>query len=247
MQGVEPAIELRHRSMSEASDLGVALARSLWPSLWLRFLPVYACVVALAFACSVFHTWMPSLLLFLFKPWLDRTLLFVLSRAVFGRSTSRADLWRHRKAVWGSQLWTTFVRARLSPWRSFVMPVVQLEGQRGMARRQRRRLMLRGWRFSAAGMHLAFYMAEFSLNLGLAAGIVLLVPQGVQSNVFELFADWLFRDSTSFDLVMAGAYAVAVFVLEPFYVAAGFAMYLNRRVELESWDVEQELRRVFPR
>jgi len=26
-------------------------------------------------------------------------------------------------------------------------------------------------------------------------------------------------------------------------VAAGFAMYLNRRVELEAWDIEQELRR----
>jgi hypothetical protein len=34
-------------------------------------------------------------------------------------------------------------------------------------------------------------------------------------------------------------------VLEPFYVAAGFAMYLNRRVELEAWDIEQEFRRGF--
>ncbi len=33
--------------------------------------------------------------------------------------------------------------------------------------------------------------------------------------------------------------------VEPFYVAAGFAMYLNRRVELEAWDVEQELRHAF--
>jgi hypothetical protein len=41
------------------------------------------------------------------------------------------------------------------------------------------------------------------------------------------------------------AYAATVAFLEPFYVAAGFGMYLNRRVELEAWDVEQELRRVF--
>ena len=45
------------------------------------------------------------------------------------------------------------------------------------------------------------------------------------------------------------AWAVAICCvigfLEPFYVAAGFAMYLNRRAELEGWDVEQELRRAF--
>ncbi len=33
--------------------------------------------------------------------------------------------------------------------------------------------------------------------------------------------------------------------IEPFYVASGFAMYLNRRAQLEAWDVEQELRRAF--
>jgi hypothetical protein len=30
-------------------------------------------------------------------------------------------------------------------------------------------------------------------------------------------------------------------------VAAGFTLYLNRRAELEAWDIEQELRRVFGR
>ena len=43
----------------------------------------------------------------------------------------------------------------------------------------------------------------------------------------------------------AVAYAIAVLFLEPFYVAAGFAMYLNRRAELEAWDIEQEFRRAF--
>jgi hypothetical protein len=45
--------------------------------------------------------------------------------------------------------------------------------------------------------------------------------------------------------VVAAAYALAVFFLEPFYVAPGFAMYLNRRAELEAWDIEQEFRRAF--
>jgi ABC-type sugar transport system permease subunit len=41
------------------------------------------------------------------------------------------------------------------------------------------------------------------------------------------------------------AYAAVVAFLEPFYVAAGFGMYVNRRVELEAWDIEQEFRRAF--
>jgi len=43
------------------------------------------------------------------------------------------------------------------------------------------------------------------------------------------------------------AYSIAVLLLEPFYVAAGFAMYLNRRAELEAWDIEQEFRQAFVR
>ena len=42
----------------------------------------------------------------------------------------------------------------------------------------------------------------------------------------------------------AFAYAAAVLVLEPFYVAAGFALYLNRRTLLEGWDIEVALRRI---
>jgi len=42
-------------------------------------------------------------------------------------------------------------------------------------------------------------------------------------------------------------YAIAVSVIEPFYVAAGFALYLNRRTQLEAWDIELELRRLAAR
>ncbi len=42
-------------------------------------------------------------------------------------------------------------------------------------------------------------------------------------------------------------FALAVAIVEPFFVGAGFAMYLNRRVELEAWDIEQEFRLAFAR
>jgi hypothetical protein len=39
-------------------------------------------------------------------------------------------------------------------------------------------------------------------------------------------------------------YMTAVSLVEPFYVTAGFALYLNRRAILEGWDIELALRRL---
>ena len=47
------------------------------------------------------------------------------------------------------------------------------------------------------------------------------------------------------DLALSCGYAAVIGFVEPFYVAAGFAMYLNRRAALEAWDIEQEFRRAF--
>jgi len=42
-------------------------------------------------------------------------------------------------------------------------------------------------------------------------------------------------------------YAAVILFLEPFYVAAGFGLYLNRRTVLEGWDIEVALRRIAER
>ena len=52
-------------------------------------------------------------------------------------------------------------------------------------------------------------------------------------------------DQIGATLCLAAVYGAVVALLEPFYVGAGFAMYLNRRVQLEAWDIEQEFRRAF--
>ena len=156
------AIALRPRPMAEAADLGVQLVRNHARSVWRTFLPVYVVTVLLALCTFEIAGWLPSLLIFWLKPWFDRSLLFVHSRAVFGQETRWSDLWQNRRAVWGGQLLRT-------------------------------------------------------------------------------------DESVATSLLSAAVYAGVVLVLEPFYVASGFAMYLNRRVELEAWDIEQEFRLAFAR
>ncbi len=236
------AVELRPRPMWEAADLGVRLVQANARSVWLTCGPVFAAVVLLALATVEIAPWLPSLLIFWLKPWLDRSVLFVLSRAVFGQSTRFGDLWQAQRGVWWRSLLGALTWRRLSPWRSFTQPVYQLEGQRGAARSQRRKQLLRGQRGAAGGMHFAFANIEAVFTFGLLAISLWFAPADLRGGVYT----WLTsNDSVLATLCLASTYGMAVVLLEPFYVAAGFAMYLNRRVQLEAWDIEQEFRRAF--
>ncbi len=67
-------------------------------------------------------------------------------------------------------------------------------------------------------------------------------PSGIGIDVSTLFTDEM---PIVLQVAHFTAYSLAVLLIEPFYVAAGFAMYLNRRAELEAWDIEQEFKRAF--
>ena len=235
--------DLRPRDMFEAADLGVRLVRAHLRSVWRSCAPVYALVVLLGAAALPFGTGWTVLVVIWLKPWLDRSILFVLARAVFGEETRFADVWAARRAVaWHGLLGALTIR-RLSPWRSYVQPVLQLEGQRGKARRDRVARILGPHRGAALAMQTAFATIESVLVVGLVAVIPWLRPADDQSAWTALLFDggsWLSGAGLA-------CYAIAVALVEPFFVGAGFAMYLNRRVELEAWDIEQEFRLAFAR
>jgi hypothetical protein len=133
---------------------------------------------------------------------------------------------------------------RLSPWRSYVQPVLQLEGLRGKPRRQRVALILGSHRGAALAMQSAFALIESALAIGAATLAGWLVPADDRmQSLFTLVRS----DSVWMTAILLLCYAATVLVLEPFFVGAGFAMYLNRRVELEAWDIEQEFRLAFAR
>src|SRR5205085_2216007 len=93
------ALQLRPRPMAEAADLGVLLVHRHARSVLRTWAPLYGVVALLALATVEINAWLPTLVIFWLKPWLDRTLLFVLSRAVFNDETRFADLWAQRRAV----------------------------------------------------------------------------------------------------------------------------------------------------
>jgi hypothetical protein len=236
------ALTLRPRSVWEGCDLGVQL-------LHFRMRSVYACYLAVAvptflvcLATYPLEPWLPALLVWLAKPWLDRAVLFALSRALFGESTALADLWAARERVLLPNL-LTLLLMRLSASRSFKLPIVQLEGLAGRAQRDRVRQLTLRHRGVARAMTLAFANAEFALCSSVLMLRLMLAPL-----VLGFESGWLTGlAAAQAGLVSSIAYVLAVAFLEPFYVAAGFGLYLNRRVELEAWDIEQEFRRAFAR
>jgi hypothetical protein len=236
------AVRLRPRTPTEAVDLGVRLCQSVAPSVYRCYLAVAIPVMVLATASIEVAGWLPTIAIWWSKPWLDRTILFVLSRAAFGQDTTLADLWRAQWHVWWKPLVFSLTVRRLSPWRSLTEPVYLLEGGSAWSSRPR----IRQIRYRNAGaafmMTQAFSITEIALSMSLMSLIVWFAPSGQAPDLFSLFTG-----ETPGLLAVANiaAYGVAVLFLEPFYVAAGFAMYLNRRAELEAWDIEQEFRRAF--
>jgi hypothetical protein len=235
------ALKLRPRSVWEGCDLGVRLLQSCLGPVFRCHLAVALPSLLLFLAMGALVAWLPALLMWLAKPWLDRTVLFVLSRALFGETTRLGDLWIHRRPVWLLGLTRTLTLQRLSASRAFFQPVLQLEGLTGRELRARLQQIGAGRRGVARGSNLAFVAAELAIVSSLLLLALWLAP-------ISLGFAWHPFDSlsgTRLTFLISTAYGVTVVFLEPFYVACGFGMYINRRVALEAWDIEQEFRRAF--
>lgn len=235
------ALRMRPRAPLEAADLGARLCQTTARSVYACYAVAYLPVLALAIASFEIALWAPIALLFWARPWLDRTVVFVLSRAAFGQATTIGDLMRAQRDVWWRHWWLTWTWRRLSPWRAFTQPVYQLEGSSLSGVRRRVKQIKSRKRGPAFMMMFAFLSAEICLVLAGLSLLWWLAPPTEAPDLLTL----LFEGATFFMASAFTAYAVAVAFLGPFYAAAGFAMYLNRRAELEAWDLEQELRRAF--
>jgi hypothetical protein len=240
MKAEQLQLALRPRRAFEAVDLGVRIAQRGRRSLLRAYLPMALLLVVACGATTEIEPWLPSLLLWWFEPWLDRTLLDIYARQAFGEETRFRDAWEARRSGPWMPMLARITWLRLSFWRAYSTPVTQLEGQTGAQRRQRVRAIVRNHWGAALLLQWTCLLIELFLVLGLFALFPMLTP-GLQFRG----APWLFTASPAANCMLFAIHAAAVLFVEPYYVAGGFAMYLNRRVELEAWDVEQGLRHAF--
>jgi hypothetical protein len=251
VQPADIAVTLRRRTPWEASDLGLAmLQRWCWPVYSTHALVLgLVSSTALALGWAFDAMWVAILAMWWLKPVYDRAVLHVLSRAVFGAVPGPREVVRSAREWLFTGLLPALTLSRLSPARSFNLPVRQLEGQRGREAGERRSVL--GRRAYGNAVWLTVVCAHFEAVLVWSAGAVtyLVLPGQLQRQRGDEvpFLGDIFNWASAATATDALVFAAVWLVLEPFYVAAGFSLYLNRRTLLEGWDIEVALRRIAER
>lgn len=241
------AVRLRRRNAWEALDLGHAMLRAWAGPAYRAWLASYWATGLVLLGLFWSSQEIALLILWWLKPLFDRCLLFAFSRSLFHAPTTLRDL---RTAlpqlIRHSGLLSGLTLRRFSLARSFLLPVWQLENQRGKAARGRCQVLGRRTRGNA--VWLTFVCANLGMVLWFSLVLVVeaLTPQGTADS-FSL-SDW-FRDDLAPGQELLGSLLImaAESLVEPLYVASGFALYLHRRSELEGWDIELAFRRLAQR
>ena len=241
----QPRVELRPRSPWEAMELGTALVRTHARAIWLPWLlvtlPVFVLLNAIGWISGLVP-WM-ALAMWWLKPVFDRIPLFVLSRALFGDAPSV----RETLAAQGHWAWRAMPAyltwRRLGLARSLYLPVDLLEG--GANPGQRRRVIGGSVRGTAVLSTVVCTGFVFALVAGAYSLVMMFVPVEFMSESARAMWALLSEEPPAWVQVAVNAVVwLASSVIEPFYVGAGFGLYLDRRTQIEGWDIEIAFRRM---
>jgi hypothetical protein len=242
-------LTLRPRLPWEAVDLGCAMVRrdfgrvlALWCA---TVFPVWALIIVIL----PHDPSLASLIIWWLKPLYDRVPLHHLSRRAFGVEPKWGETLRQWPKLWFSNILPALLWRRLSFIRSFAMPAQMLEGLRGSAARRRVKTLSVDGGGSGIMVTYAFLKLEIVLLIGICFTTYGFLPEAWQPDWSVLLEapDAIGLDRTPFVWWYVGCYMLAMTVVEPFYVGAGFGLYLNCRTRIEGWDVELAFRKLATR
>lgn len=242
-------VALRPRTAWEAVELGTALTRrhagAIWRPWLVQSVGVLAVLHLLGWALQAM--WLVPLLMWWLKPVFDRIPLYVLSRAVFGSVPGTGETLR-AQWHWGLRWMPAYLTwRRLSPVRALNLPVDLLEGGNAASARQRRRALV-GPAYGVATLTTLLCLHfELALYLGFNFLAVLFIPAEQLAETAHTLWEAMLQPPTWLDVVQNLLTWLAITLVSPFYVGAGFGLYLNRRTEIEGWDIEVALRRLAAR
>ena len=232
----------RTRSGWEAIDLGLAMARVWWREVWgAWFLLVIPCCAILVVSLRG-SPWWTIFLLWWLRPLFGRVVLHVLGTALFNEAPSPAETLRALPRWLVGGLWRSLTLKRLSPSRTYTLPVSQLEGLRGQACRERERVLALSDLGTAAMMHSIVAHVCGAVILAVAAFSLLFIPEHLVEEWLFAIQSWFQGDAKTGEYLLASLYVLGMTVAEPLLVAGGFGLYVNRRIWLEGWDIEMAFR-----
>ncbi|MCZ7845094.1 MULTISPECIES: DUF4129 domain-containing protein [Stenotrophomonas maltophilia group] len=240
-------VALRARSGWEAMELGSALsrrhARAVWGSWLLASAPLFVIFNALGWWLDAFGwAW---LAMWWCKPLFERAPLYVLSRGIFGEPVGALAALRAQRSWGNAGFWGYLGWRRFSVLRSLCLPVNLLEGNAPAQRGARRRAVAAGATGAAVVLTVACMAFEGVLVSGAIGAVFMFMPLELMSESWRAAWDMIGQDTPAWaQLGFNLACWLASVLIGPFYVGAGFGLYLNRRTQMEAWDVEIALRRL---
>ncbi len=233
-------VAIRPRNAWEAVDQGFAMAREWFLPLWYLWLAIALPFYLLASLLFPESPWLVILIVWWFKPIYEPPLLFWMSRALFGETQNITKVLSQWLTIVRPQLLANLTWRRLSPNRSFYMPIALLEGLRGAERKKR--LLVLGRKQHAGGwLTVAGVLFELALEISILLLLFVLLPEELRWVDLEQL---ILTPGTLEEWLHHIGNLLAMSLIAPFYVAAGFALYLNRRSELEAWDIEISFHRL---
>ncbi len=237
MQIEQLAISTEPRNSWKSFDLGCRMALKWWKPLYgfmlLATLPFFIVLNFLSLEYGVFVLW-------LFKPWFERGLLFIFSREVFGQKVTVSETFK----AWPSQIkpmWLVSITwLRLSPSRAFNLPVAQLEGLTGERRSSRLRVLHQTKDNNTAWWTIICAHWEGFIIMGLIVMTNMLLPETAKLRFVDDFAAVV----NNYTLLYNVIWYLAIVTIAPLYIGGSFAAYLNRRILLEGWDIELNFKKM---
>ncbi len=240
---------IRLRSPWEAVDLGFAMVQAWWRAIYIPLaILTFGIGIPLFFIVPEDKLWIAGIVFWWLKPLFDRLVLHIISHKLFNEELTS---WQALKAlpslIWNTGFFQTMTFRRFSLSRGFNLPLWQLEQLRGKTRADRQSVLHIAAHSQAIWLTIGLWCIELILNLSLFVLLFLFLPENIQSDFFRnLFGNkgdyviWL-------DILNYSFYIVIVTAVHPFYVAANFALYINRRTQLEAWDIELDFRKLASR
>lgn len=228
------------RSGWQAVDLGFLMARAWFRPLFgaglLAMLPL-AAVLLLVFRESPF--WALFIVWWL-KPFWERLPLYIASRRLFDEQTG---VWTSVKTFPLKDVLPWLLWRRFSVQRAFDNPVTVLEELRGAQRRARLRVLHGKYSDVALSNQFTCFCFELLACFGLVLMLDFFTPESLDIAITDRYGDLTLLGEWVYTLAAMSAIGLVM----PFHTMAGFALYLNRRIELEAWDIEISFRKLASR
>ncbi len=224
------SVALRVRSPWQALDLGTALLRRHAGVAYAAWFVVSLPFILLVLLLPLEQRWWGVALLWWLKPLFEQPVVLCLSREVFGQRMRLAAVLRSFLRSFSLQTLAALTIRRFSPMRALSAPVVLLEGASGRVRSQRLAVLHRSASRHALLANVVLANLESYVAISFTSLFVVLLP-GAPMHWSEYFGEWLPK-------VLPIAFCLAMSLIGPLHAASGFALYINRRCDLEAWDIE---------